>query len=277
MKRIALAGLLLFAACSWADVEERNTTQRSFSTAAGARKLIVDGINDRIEVTGYNGNDVQVVVNEHWRADSSEYMAEARRDVKLDMTQEGNNVKLYVDGPFRCRNGCDHERGRNHYSVSFDFVVKVPQDTALELKTVNGGHIRVENSSGDFDIQNVNGGIELSAMAGSGNVHTVNGGIKVSFRENPKKDSSFKTVNGGIEVEFQPNLAADFSVKTFNGSIYTDFDFTGLPGLAPVAERDGNRTVYRSDRLANVRVGAGGPSHKFDTLNGTVRILRRGV
>ena len=82
--------------------------------------------------------------------------------------------------------------------------------------------------AGDFDVSNVNGGVELSEMGGSGQVHTVNGKIAVTFTKNPTKSCSFRTVNGSVDVSFRPNLSADVQVKTFNGNAYTDFDATAM-------------------------------------------------
>ena len=48
--------------------------------------------------TGYSGSEVQISVQKHVGADSNEAMAEAKRDVKLDISQQGNYVRLYVDG-----------------------------------------------------------------------------------------------------------------------------------------------------------------------------------
>src|SRR5207253_5783884 len=117
-----------------ADVVEKNTTQKNFTCFGGSgRKLIVDDVNGSIDVTAYNGTQVQVTVDERWRADSSEKMQEARRDVKLDMSQQGNTVRLYVDGPFRCQHDCGDRRWHSGYDAEFNFHLKVPLDAALEL------------------------------------------------------------------------------------------------------------------------------------------------
>jgi hypothetical protein len=104
----------------------------------------------------------------------------------------------------------------------------------------------------------------------------VNGRISVVFSKNPTKDSSFKSVNGTIEASFRPGLSADVRVKTFNGHAYTDFDATPLPSLTPVSERREGKFIYRSDRSTGLRIGSGGPEFKFDTLNGSIRIINRG-
>jgi hypothetical protein len=271
------AALVVSLGPARADVVENNTTQKTFTYFGGSgRKLIIDDVNGSIDVTGYNGTQVQVTVDERWRADSSDKMQEARRDVKLDMSQQGNTVRLYVDGPFRCQHDCGDRRWHSGYDVEFNFHVKVPLDAALELKSVNGGHIKAENTNGDFNVRNVNGGIELLEIAGSGEAHTVNGSVKVTFRENPRAPSSFKSVNGELAVSFQSNLSADFHCKTLNGGIYTDFDINALPGQVPVAQKQGTKYIYRTDRVTGIRIGAGGPEHRFDTLNGSIRIIKRG-
>ena len=75
---------------------------------------------------------------------------------------------------------------------------------------------------------------------------------------------------------FRPNLSADIWVKTFNGGAYTDFAVTTLPRVPVEPERRNGKFVYRSDMLAAMRVGNGGPEFRFETLNGNVRIVNRG-
>ena len=145
---LMMAALPLAAA--WDDghnwkLDEKETIKRTFDAAgSGPRKLLVDNIHGFIHVTGAAGSQVQVTVEKHVYADSSEAMAEAKRDIKLDMSQQGNFVRCYEDGPFRSANGT-HYRGDRYYGyrVVFDFDVQVPYDTELVLKAVNHGDILV--------------------------------------------------------------------------------------------------------------------------------------
>jgi len=275
-----VSGCLLmgaFSAIYAFDQEEKETIRQNFPSAT---RLEVDNVNGFIHVAGYNGTEIQMVAERTIRAESQERAAAAKREVKLDTTQSGDTLTFYVDGPFRCH--CDDRRSSIHqhdhpgYRVTYDFEIKVPAATLLLLGTVNGGDVRVENTTGDFDIGDVNGGIEMREVAGSGPVHTVNGKISVLFARNPAKNCSFKTINGSIETSFRPGLAADVRVKTFNGQAYTDFEVTPLPALSPVSERRDGKFIYRSDRSTGLRIGNGGPQFNFDTLNGSIRIINRG-
>src|SRR5215467_3511333 len=171
----------------WRQHQEE-TIQRSFSVfgGSGPQKLLVDNISGYIHVTGYNGSEIQVKAQERIGADSQEALGAAKRDVKLDMSQQGNFVRLYVDGPFRSGNGVNY-RGDDYYGyrVAFDYDINVPVATEVVLKTINDGDIVVKKTSGDYDINGLNGGIEMDEIAGSGTVRTLNGPLKIVFSRNP--------------------------------------------------------------------------------------------
>ena len=255
-------------------VEDRDTIRRSFdlSSGSGSKKLLVDNVSGFVHVTGYAGSQAQAVVEKHIYADSNEALAEAKRDVKLDMSQQGNFARLYVDGPFRTSNGMNY-RGDDYYGyrVVFDIDVQVPYDTELVLKTVNRGDIVVKNTTGDYEINGLNGGIEMTDISGSGSVHTLNGKVNVTYTKNPAKATSFKTLNGSIDIYFQPGLNADLSFDRLNGAIYSDFDVTTRP-TSVSGELSGGKFIYRGGRTMAARTGSGGPELKFQTLNGSIRL-----
>jgi hypothetical protein len=255
-------------------VKDQETIRKSFPLGAGRKTIEIDNVNGSIEVTGGTSNEVQLVVNKTLRAETKSKLEEARTKVTLDITQESDLLKFYVNGPFRCPcQDCVSFHGDEGYSVKMDFVLQIPRDVDIRLKTVNSGQIKVKNVIGSFVVRNVNGGIEMQDMAGSGLARTVNGAVHVTFRENPKEASSFGSINGAVELRFQRNLAADFRFKTFNGGVYTDFAVATLPAGGMKEERRDGKVVYRADRYTGARVGNGGPEIKVDNLNGDIRIL----
>jgi hypothetical protein len=259
------------------DQEEHETIRKSFPAV---KRIDLDNVNGFVHVTGYAGAGIEMVAEKSTVAESADRLEAAKRDVKLDISQTGDTLSFYVDGPFRCNCG-DGRRGisehrRPGYRVTYDFDLKVPAGTELRLSTVNHGDIEVKNTTGDFEIDNVNGRITMDEIAGSGSAHTVNGPVKLTFARNPRGNSSFRSVNGEIDASFQPGLSADFRLKTFNGHAYTDFEVTALPSPAATSERRDGKYIYRSNDFAGVRVGQGGPELKFDTLNGSIRIINRG-
>ncbi len=260
-------------------LRESETIRKSF-TLTGAQKILdVDNVFGSIEVTGGQGDQVQLVVNKTISAESKDRMEAAKKEVTLDITEQPDLLKLFVNGPFRCNcnngGGCVNWHGDSGYSVRMDFQLQVPRNIEVKLRTVNSGHVLVRDVTGNFSVHNVNGGIEMQNVAGSGTVKTVNGGVKVDFRENPREKSDFGTINGNIDLHFARGLSADFRFKTMNGAVYSDFEMSSLPARPVSGEHRGNKFVFRSDRYTGGRIGSGGPEINAENLNGDIRILER--
>ena len=255
---------------------EQEKIEKSFAMPAGAgrRTLEIDNVWGSIDVVGTASDHAQVTVNKSIRAESKGKIEQAKKDVTLDITQRGDALKLYVNGPFRCNcHDCGRSREDDGYVVKMDFQVQVPRDIDIKIKTVNEGHVAVRDINGSFVVRNVNGDIQIRNIAGSGTARTVNGPVKVSFRQNPSEASDFETVNGAVELAFARDLAADFKFKTFNGGIYSDFPVTALPVQGMKEEHHGAKVIFRADRYTGARVNSGGPQIKVENLNGDIRIL----
>src|SRR5580658_2763621 len=160
MKRAVVLSLLILPILSarpsdddW-RVEDHETIHKSFRVAPGENvsKLISDQMNGPIRVTGTSGSEIQITVEKRMRAESKSDLEDAKKDVKLEMTQTGNSVKLYEDGPYRHDDGWRHR----HYSVTFECDIQVPVGAALDLLTMNGT-IEVKNISGDYKVHTMNG------------------------------------------------------------------------------------------------------------------------
>jgi len=275
-----VAAIAAGVAAAWPATAGDLTEERSFdqtlrfSDLAVAKRLMVDTVFGSITVTADGGDGVRASIHEKVRAESPDRLAAARHEVTLEIGEEGNTARFYVDGPFRDRDGGSHWHDPG-YEVAYDFDLRVPADLDVTLKTVNGGELRVTGVHGRFELRNVNGGVEAKEIAGAGSATTVNGPLIVTFAANPDGDSSFATVNGDVDLAFRDGLAADFEVKTLNGETFADFSVSVLGSPPPAAERDRGRSIYRRGRSMRLRVGQGGPRLAIETVNGDILIRNR--
>ena len=270
------------AANAQGRVEHSSTKQTLHFAGAGPHTLDLRDINGSITVEAYDGNDVELTVNKSVRADSDDDMRAADRDVTVNTSENADVVQVIVNQKNQgvCGEESPHRYGSwfdsPSYEVRFDFTVRVPADTRLQLCNINGGGVTVKGTRSDFSLRNVNGHITMTDVAGSGEAITVNGPVKASFVATPSKPSRFRTINGDVVVTLPDGAAADLRLKSFSGGLYTDFDVQTMPveTLHTVEKRDG-MSVYRSNDFTSVRAGNGGPELTLDTLNGDVRVLRR--
>jgi len=110
----ALAAVLVVASgAAWREeeegsrykYEEKSDFRQTLKVADPARPvgLTVDNLYGKIEIQGADIREVELVALKTIRAKTPEKLAAARKDVQLETTGSGNDIDIYVDGPFRCQ------------------------------------------------------------------------------------------------------------------------------------------------------------------------------
>ena len=274
----AIIGLALAVnAASHRDykVEDREPVRHVFS---GDQSLDTDLVNGSVTVIGDGGTTIRVEGERVIKGADQEQIARAKKEDVLDINEKNGVAQLYENGPFRGNDRASdyhgfHDNSDRQYEVEYNLTIHVPRSTGLRLRSVNGG-VQAQDTSGTFDVRSVNGSVGMTNIAGSGTAAAVNGPTVVTFHENPKTDSAFTSVNGRVDVTFQPGLSADFQLKTLNGSMYTDFESTALASSGQTEQANG-RFVYRQKGISAIRIGAGGPQMRLETVNGNIQIKKQ--
>ena len=280
-----LGALVAFAAgASAANAKDLSDTESSRHTlhfaGSGEHTLEVRAVTGHITVEAYDGQDVEVIVDRTIDAKGSVAREAADNAVKLETSDNSDRVRLvvrYGDEP-TCGDRFDHPShwDRRVWDVRYDFTIRVPKNTRLDLCTINDGNIVVSGTQADFSIHTINGRITMDDVGGSGEATTINGRVTATFKTAPRSASLFKTINGDVVLEMPERLAADLRMTTVDGGLFTDFEVEPLQQPINVSMRRQNgKYVYRSSAFTAVRAGGGGPELTLQTMNGDVRVLRR--
>jgi DUF4097 and DUF4098 domain-containing protein YvlB len=260
-------------------IKEKEDIQKTlkFSKTAKEKYLELENVNGSIKVVGYKGDEVKLNVHRTIEARSKQKADEAKEKEKLEISEQDNLILIYIDTPYRRKDGSINYKGPQYYGykVTFDFEIKVPYETNIDLETINDGDIHVENVQGNFDVNNINGGVEMREVSGSGRAYALNENLEVVYSKNPESDCYFGSLNGDVKVTFLDGLSADFRLKTFNGEAYTDFEVTHVPDIATTKESKKGKYIYKSNKRTRVRVGKGGPELEFDAFNGDIKIIKK--
>lgn len=219
----------------------------------------IRGVNGDVSAEFTSGDEVQVTAVKRWRRSDPD-------DVRIEVVEHSGGVTICAVYPSdgRRENECRPGGGRNNVNdndVSVHFTVRVPAGVAFEGHTVNG-EVDVNDLESDVFVGTVNGSVDVSTT-GMAEATTVNGSIRASMgRADWSGTMEFSTVNGGITLEVPDGFGADVEASTVNGDMESDFPLT-------VRGRFNNRRFRGT-------IGDGGRSLELRTVNGDIRLLRRG-
>ncbi len=263
------------------EFKEHLSKEFALSGDISGATLFIYNITGFIKVEGYSGTKVLVEMDKTISADDEKNLNTGKKELKLGFDQRNDTIIVYIAEPFDSRPHrtwhYNDDHGDVDYNFTVDFTVKVPFDMNLHISTVNDGIITVSNVNGNLHVNNVNAEISVKNAKGTTYAHTVNGDVSVSYLTNPPEASSYYTINGNINVSYQPGLSADPQFKSMNGDFFTDFpDAQLLPAtVTKNKEKKGEGTVYKLNTMTSVRIGKGGRTYKFETLNGNVYIKKQ--
>jgi hypothetical protein len=226
-----------------------------------------------VTITGYDGNDA--IIEYSGRGDGL-HRKTHRDDMPpgmhrldepanaVEATQENNVVRV-----------------KGGYWDRLNIEIKVPKQTTLDLKTMNGS-ISVEGISGEMTIDAMNGHISVQDASGPVVAHSMNGRITASLAQvSAAKASSFSSMNGSIEVTLPADLKARLKMKTDHGEIYTDFDVKveSATGSTTITQdgggKHGGAVLPHTDRTLYGTINGGGPEMQFITYNGRIVIRKK--
>jgi hypothetical protein len=279
MNRIVVGiGLAALAAAQLRAQEGRQQITMPFRDPSMPRKLVVEGGTGSLTIRGYDGQDALIEytgreipgANTRGRAGRNEPPDGMHRiggSRGLDITEESNTVKVNSQGIFG--------------GTARDMVIQVPVQTSVNVKTMFGGSMTIENISGDIEAENFNGQVTINNASGSVVAHSMNGKITVSLnRVPPDKSMSFSTFNGDVDVTLPADTKARFKMRTDFGDIFTDFDVKMEANAAPVVEESKDksgksRRRVRVDGTQSGTINGGGPEMQFTTFNGRILIHKK--
>jgi len=242
--------------------------------------LSIYNIDGPVIVEGYSGNKILMEIDKLMTADDNQVLEAGKKEFRLGFDQSSDTVIAYIAAPYDSRPHRNRDRGYDRdieYRTKLTYNIKVPFGTNLDISTINDGDISIKGVTGSLHINNINGSISINGAKGTTKAHTINGAVTVSYSGTPAGACSYYTINGEINVTYPADLSADLQFKSMNGEFFTDFPSVEvLP--AKVTKNQENRngaTIYKLNKITEIRIGTGGNSLKFETLNGNIYIKKQ--
>ncbi|MGE0039898.1 MAG: DUF4097 family beta strand repeat-containing protein [Vicinamibacterales bacterium] len=182
---------------------------RSYELAPGGQLELIN-VNGRITAEASDGTQVELKAERTAKAMSDESAQELLGQIEMREEVGDGRVRVEVRAP-RMNGPKGHE---------IKWTVRVPKGVHVDLRTVNGGvrlqgldgDIRAHSTNGG-----VNGrGLRASSLEAG----VTNGGVDIELAEAPTSGTfDLESVNGGVELAMPADSKADISARCTNGGV----------------------------------------------------------
>lgn len=274
MRTLALGSIALLACGTGvaAPVSEQRTWQERYPVSSAEPILLVRNIWGNVIVRAGSARDISVTITEHRTAPTQQWFERSKELVRLEVEASDNGVSMIVGNPHRKVNGVDLCRGCR---VDYQFEISAPPGTQVDVGTVTDGRVEVSGFRGLVNASNVNGPVSATDLSNCSHIESVNGELDVRFTRAPGENCTIETVNGGITVGLPPDAGLDAILSVNHGEVESEFEVEPMALPAKIERRDDEgRHGYHIVQPVGVRLGAGGATFTFASLNGDVRILK---
>ena len=261
---LSLCLLLAFAA-SPASAKAKAEGSYSHSISAEGLELIdAESVNGSIEVTGYDGDLVNIDATIKIEGANEKTCQELLEKIEIKVKPSGNKLKIEYDA-----------NKKWGYEISVSYKIQAPSRMGVDAETVNGGislsgmngkadletvngSISYKGSSGKIDAETVNGSIEFIDATGEIGGEAVNGNLSVVCKDSAPANMDLETINGRIEIELgsTPDAMIDASAKNCK------INLKGLPQVS----------LDKKARSFSSVLGNGSGSYELSTVNGSITI-----
>ena len=217
------------------------------------KTVTIKALNGSIEVTGYDGGDVEVNATRSGpHADQIQVQVIPSSDGIL-VCETYRYERDYSD---TCGEGSHgHTRGR---APQVNYEVRIPRNLRLHAATVNGS-VTAERIGRQADVSSVNGAVKVSTSAWA-KASSVNGSVTCAFGKADWDHLKLSSVNGSIHVTLPADASTEVRFRSVNGDFDSDFPLT-------VQGRMGRHSMEG-------KIGSGGRELELSTVNGSVELRK---
>lgn len=250
---------------------ETITREFSLENSAVEKYLTVHNVTGEIKVDGYDGNTIKLTVEKTIKAASDKDLQDGIREIQLGASEASDGLFLFLDAPFTTvdkpsRNfELDNCGGKSchNYQYALAYRIQVPRSMSLELSTINGGDIVVNDTrSQSITARHISNSIYLKDVTGVKEVFTISGKIDVSLRENPTSSTSFISTSGSVTVDVvDRDFGAEVAYSSISGKLISSF---------PAKKKGREGAALGSNGTAIV--GKGGPYMELRSISGNLVI-----
>jgi DUF4097 and DUF4098 domain-containing protein YvlB len=217
-----------------------------------APRVIIESFRGNARITGVEGTSVKVTGRKTIRTMEQSGANNADRDSKFEMTGDANEVTIHTNQ--------DHLSGSQRITEE------------MEISVPKGATIEAHGRTGDFDVNDLNGNVEIVSDNAGVRLQNIGGEVKIDLR----RSDIVRAVNvkGNIDLK---GRGADIELQDIDGQVTIAGTYSGVIQLRNISKPlrfNGQQTDLNVEKLpGQVRMALG--DFTATNLIGPVRLTTR--
>ncbi|HYU79951.1 MAG TPA: DUF4097 family beta strand repeat-containing protein [Vicinamibacterales bacterium] len=233
--------------------EQTERFTQSYKVGADSA-LDLQNLSGNVRVTAARGNEIRIEATKRVRHREADEAKRLLGELRIDVSQVGNRLEVRTIYP--------RMSGRGGLSASVDYVISVPANTAVALKTISGD-VTVADVHGEVRAETTSGNVDVSATPNLASAKTISGNVTARSISAPAT-LTLGTVSGSV-------IASALKVRAIDaGTVSGNVQLTDVH-----VERVDAKSVS-GDIEFDARLAQGG-RYAFNSHSGNVRIVLSGA
>ncbi|WP_353480783.1 hypothetical protein [Haliscomenobacter sp.] len=250
------AALLLLTPATFAQ----KTFKKAFTGSAPKVSIVIE--RAEIEISGYNGNEIQIEVEGTFPAPPER--AKGLKPLNVAEDNTGIGLEIKEAGGVMTVKKASYQEGK--------YKIRVPNnaDVKVEVMDWHKSDLDIKDISGEVEIIGKSSDIKLTNVTGPIVSNTVTGNTEVIFTKvNQSKPCHISTINGFVDVTVPADTKAKLDMSTFHGEIYSDLDIK----FASDEKSKGLSPLRRN--ISGASLNGGGVELTIKSINGDLYLRKK--
>jgi DUF4097 and DUF4098 domain-containing protein YvlB len=223
------------------------------TSAANMKRIVFENSRGNIKITGGDGKDITVTGHKIIRAYSRADADRTNSNTPVELIQQGDRVLVRTN----------QDRVPNNQRVDDDMEITVPKSITVESRA----------SSGDHDITDIDGGVEITSGRSDVRISRVAGDVRLDV----SRSSLIRATDVKGRLELQGH-GGDLELENIEGQVTINGDFSGaqdFKNLAKPLHFESNRGTELTVQAIPGRINMNLGEFEAKDVVGPVRLITR--
>lgn len=205
---VIISFILILGFNTTASAAKEKYEEKFEKTVALAKdgKVILGNISGDITVKTWSKAEVKIDALKISKADSLAEAKENAGEVKIEVSEEGNVLRIETKYP---------EKTRRKFSVSVNYELMIPSQASANMHSVSGS-VSLTKIGGAAKASTISGNVTVEDVAGMLKAHSVSGNVNVMTAGS---GADCDSVSGNVEIY---GSTGDVALKTVSGKVVAE-------------------------------------------------------